>query len=207
MINMRKHLNIARVMRAVPLFGLLMLLLAMSRAVFAATDYEILEWTDLMPAIDLAAIQNQVIDHGQVEDSAAEPVWESEDTEVSDDGWDTLEDSFQEDAYQSALVSTRTVDTLDGKSVKLPGFIVPLEFDDEMTITQFFLVPYFGACIHLPPPPPNQMVLVNAPDGIQMDTLYTPFWISGELSIQIMENEIGASAYAMQMDSLEVYEY
>ena len=84
---------------------------------------------------------------------------------------------------------------------------MPLEFDDDNAVTQFFLVPYFGACIHMPPPPPNQMVLVEYPEGLEMEALYTPFWVSGELSIQITENDLGTSAYAMQMDSIEVYEY
>eukprot|EP00903_Cladosiphon_okamuranus_P004434 g4432.t1 len=169
-----------------------------NRPVLAEVEYEVIEWTDLMPPLDLAALQSQVIDHGQAPDSSSAPEWESEDIIGSEmDSWDNPQDSFQQDAYQSALVSTRTVDALNGKDIKLPGFIVPLEFDDEMTITQFFLVPYFGACIHLPPPPPNQMVLVDYPEGVQMEALYTPFWVSGKLSIQIMENEsaeeVGAS--------------
>lgn len=161
-----------------------------------------------MPPMDLAALQGKTIDHGDVPDSTSEPSWESEVDIIGAemDSWDNPEDTFQDDAYQSAMVSTRTVDMFNGQNVRLPGFIVPLEFDDEMTITQFFLVPYFGACIHLPPPPPNQMVLVDYPEGIQMEALYTPFWISGKLSIQIIENEVGTSAYAIEMDSLEVYD-
>ena len=52
------------------------------------------------------------------------------------------------------------VKALDGQSVSLPGFVVPLEGDSEL-ITEFLLVPYFGACIHVPPPPPNQPIWIQ----------------------------------------------
>ena len=183
-------------------------MLGFAQPAYSEVEYEVLDWNDLMPPMDLAAIQSQSIDHGSGPDDTATPTWESDDVVGSEmNSWDSTDENWQQDAYQSALTSTRTVDTLNGKDVKLPGFIVPLEFDDELTVTQFFLVPYFGACIHLPPPPPNQMVLVDYPEGIKLDALYTPFWVSGELSIQIMENDMGISAYAMQMDSFELYEY
>ena len=52
------------------------------------------------------------------------------------------------------------VDKFDGKRVKIPGFVVPLEGTPELT-TEFLLVPYFGACIHVPPPASNQIVYVT----------------------------------------------
>ena len=61
------------------------------------------------------------------------------------------------------------VDTFDGKRVKIPGFVVPLEGTAELT-TEFLLVPYFGACIHVPPPPSNQIVyVVSGPNLIKID--------------------------------------
>ena len=162
-----------------------------------------------MPPLDLAALENQVtVIHEPGAEGSGGGIWASEDI-VGDqiDSWGDPQDNAAQDAYESALVSTDTVDALNGENIKLPGFIVPLEFDDDNAVTQFFLVPYFGACIHMPPPPPNQMVLVEYPEGLEMEALYTPFWVSGELSIQITENDLGTSAYAMQMDSIEVYEY
>ena len=61
------------------------------------------------------------------------------------------------------------VKALDGQSVSLPGFVVPLEGDSEL-ITEFLLVPYFGACIHVPPPPPNQLVHVTIKGGVPIDS-------------------------------------
>ena len=115
--------------------------------------------------------------------------------------------SDSEDAYQQALVSTEINSELNGAMVRIPGFIVPLEFDDEQTVTQFFLVPYFGACLHMPPPPPNQIILVNSPQGVQLSALYDPFWVKGELRTTFQENDMATSAYAMAMLALEPYTY
>lgn len=158
------------------------------------SNYQTLDWTELMPADDLEALWNP-------------PDYINELPEGSPlDNVDASNEEFSPaDPYQSALVSTRVVEDLVGEKVNLPGFIVPLEFDESMTVTQFFLVPYFGACIHLPPPPPNQMVLVDYPEGIEVSGLYTAFWISGELESEITENSLGTSAYRMQMDSFETY--
>jgi hypothetical protein len=51
---------------------------------------------------------------------------------------------------------------LDGQNIRLPGYIVPLEVSEEGRTTEFLLVPYFGACIHVPPPPSNQIVHVKS---------------------------------------------
>lgn len=174
---------------------------------YASLEYETLEWEDLLPPLDLAAVQDQIIDHSQSIDDSSEPTWESDADIIGAeiDSWDNPQYIFEDQAYQSALISTKTVDKYDGKNIRIPGFIVPLEFDEELTITQFFLVPYFGACMHLPAPPPNQMILVNYPKGIQMEPFYAPVLISGMLSVEVMENELGISAYTMDMESMEDY--
>lgn len=69
------------------------------------------------------------------------------------------------------------VKALDGIEAKLPGYIVPLEISEAGLVTEFLLVPYYGACIHVPPPPSNQIVYVKTAKGVQMDELYQPFWV------------------------------
>ena len=96
-----------------------------------------------------------------------------------------------EDSYQLALVSTRIKPEMDGRAVRIPGFIVPLEFDGEQIITEFFLVPYFGACLHMPPPAPNQIIHVNYEKGLELEALYDPFWITGILSASLVKNDTG----------------
>ena len=175
-----------------------------SKALVASTptslppsDFRTVEWTDLMPKEDLDALLNPPSYVTDVEDGSFE---------------DQISSQIQNgitaasgDRYQQALASTRIILEMDGKAIRIPGFIVPLEFDDEQTITQFFLVPFFGACIHVPPPPPNQIIFVNYPQGLKLDALYDPFWISGILKTSLVENDMAIAAYSMQMQSFEVY--
>ncbi|WP_047044251.1 DUF3299 domain-containing protein [Vibrio mexicanus] len=72
---------------------------------------------------------------------------------------------------------------ISGGEFKIPGFIAPVEFDDER-ITKFFLVPTSGACVHTPPPPANQIVLVDFPEGMTITSLYQPIWVEGVLEVE-----------------------
>lgn len=159
--------------------------------------FETIEWPDLMPPEVLAILLNPPEYIAEIEDGSAED-------QISSQMRSAVNQS-EEDAYQQALVSTDVNENLDGALIRIPGFVVPLEFDEEQTISQFFLVPYFGACLHMPPPPPNQIILVNAPKGIQMSALYDPFWIEGQLSTNFQENDMATSAYAMQLQRIEPY--
>jgi hypothetical protein len=96
---------------------------------------------------------------------------------------------------------------LDGKRVKVPGFIVPLDVAKDGTVSEFFLVPYFGACIHVPPPPPNQIVYVKAKKGIALDSIYEAYWITGLMSLQNKSTRLGAAAYSLDADLVEIYKY
>jgi hypothetical protein len=96
---------------------------------------------------------------------------------------------------------------LDGKTVRVPGFIVPLELDAQGKVTEFFLVPYFGACIHVPPPPPNQMLYVTVQKGITLDSMYAAYWVTGRLSTKTKQTKLGAAAYTLAASTLEEYKY
>ena len=93
---------------------------------------------------------------------------------------------------------------LDGQRVKLPGFMVPLG-GDENKVTEFLLVPYFGACMHTPPPPSNQIVYVNYPKGVSADMLYDPVWIEGPIKTGELESELAVSAYSMTAENVSLY--
>lgn len=80
-------------------------------------------------------------------------------------------------------VATEPNHQVSGKDQEIPGFITPVEFDG-IKVTKFFLVPTAGACIHTPPPPANQIVLVDYPQGIELESLYTPVWVKGELLVK-----------------------
>ena len=75
------------------------------------------------------------------------------------------------------------VKKLDGQQVRIPGYALPLEYS-EAGVQEFLLVPYIGACIHTPPPPPNQMVFVQLNQTFKADDLYMPVWVSGRLSLE-----------------------
>jgi len=96
---------------------------------------------------------------------------------------------------------------LDGQSVRLPGFIVPLDIGKDGLVSEFFLVPYFGACIHVPPPPPNQIVYVRMAKGIALDSIYEAYWITGKMSVQNKQTRLGAAAYSVAADKVEIYKY
>lgn len=99
------------------------------------------------------------------------------------------------------------VEELDGELIRIPGFVVPLEFNKEQAATQFFLVPYYGACIHTPPPPPNQIILVNYPQGFSLEYIDEPIWASGQIEVGLQSNEIAESVYTMNMLEYEIYQY
>jgi hypothetical protein len=95
---------------------------------------------------------------------------------------------------------------LDGQNVRLPGYIVPLEVSEEGRTTEFLLVPYFGACIHVPPPPSNQIVHVKSEVGVKLDELYQPYWIEGAMQVKPSTSELADAGYQMEADKIYIYE-
>lgn len=86
-------------------------------------------------------------------------------------------------ARTSALTQKSVVRSLDGKSVRIPGYVLPLEYNGDL-VKEFLLVPYVGACIHTPPPPENQIVYVKLLKGITVKRMYEPVWATGTLKAQ-----------------------
>ena len=101
----------------------------------------------------------------------------------------------------------------DGKDVRIPGYLLPLEFDGTR-VTEFVLVPYVGACIHTPPPPANQMILVSAPEGVESRGLFTPVWVEGRIAVDPSSQSVGLSdgtatfdvSYALEASEVVDYE-
>ena len=94
---------------------------------------------------------------------------------------------------------------LDGQPVKVPGFVVPLE-DDDQGLSEFLLVPSPQACIHVPPPPPNQMVMVRMSSGQAPKRSWGPVWIRGRLYISTTDSQYGKISYKIRGDSAAKYE-
>ncbi len=91
--------------------------------------------------------------------------------------------------------------------VRLPGFVVPIGNPHNGVVTEFFLVPYIGACIHVPPPPPNQMVYVTSASGIAVDAIHEAYWVTGKMQIDNRATPLGTAAYALSAGKVEQYEY
>ncbi len=93
---------------------------------------------------------------------------------------------------------------LDGQEVRIPGFMVPLE-DDMKSVTEFLLVPSPQACIHVPPPPPNQMVLVEMDGTENTKVEFGPIWIYGKLQLHSKRHQYGESSFVMKGRHIEPY--
>ena len=110
-------------------------------------------------------------------------------------------------AFSLPVFPTGVVEELDGALVKIPGFVVPLEVSTEGKVSEFLLVPYFGACIHFPPPPANQIVYITAEEPIDLESTWEPIWATGELKTEFRETGLAYAGYTMVAESTEVYEY
>ncbi len=135
-----------------------------------------IEWLELMPEAESEA-------------------WLNDQSSIDHSGF------FMPEPFQSF----KTIPELDGQQVRIPGFVVPIETNAEGELTEFFLVPYFGACIHLPPPPANQIIYGRLNEPMPMINIWDAYWMEGQLNIEQIENETAASAYTMDVSILELY--
>ena len=101
---------------------------------------------------------------------------------------------------------------MDGQMVRMPGYVLPLEFEGE-SIEEFLLVPYVGACIHVPTPPRNQMVFVRLNQSYAIEDQYEPVWITGrmktravDVSLSVFDGKIDVGA-GYVLDGLRVEPY
>lgn len=95
---------------------------------------------------------------------------------------------------------------LDGAAIRLPGFMIPLDVDAK-GVTGFLLVPYLGACIHVPPPPPNQLVLVDTDTPWPSVELWEPVVVSGILSANPQTTKFAEVGYHLSAESIEAHEW
>lgn len=137
-----------------------------------------LDWLEMLPQDELAALQA-----GEV-------------PEVEHSG----------DRAMAQFGTFRTVDSVLGRPIRLPGYVVPVESDAEGKLREFLFVPYYGACIHVPPPPPNQIVHVRLPSAIPMPDIYAPFFLAGELVADRTDDDLAGSAYSIRDPQLRPYE-
>lgn len=155
-------------------FAFLSLIALLLGAARASPPREI-DWTELMPPDELKALQDMA-------------------SNVDHTG------GMAQDLFNSE----RTVAKMDGARGKLAGYVVPITTNDNNQMVDFFLVPYFGACIHIPPPPPNQILYVKPKTPLPMGEIWDAFWAIGTLKVAKTHNDMATAVYSMQLDRLEV---
>ncbi|MEJ2425914.1 MAG: DUF3299 domain-containing protein [Candidatus Thiodiazotropha sp.] len=151
----------------------------------------VLEWDDLVPAdFDPDKLFQKITEKFNL-------------TKLDDD--DPRAQQIQEEIRQ-IWNHAPVVESLNGRRVRIPGLMVPLE-GDGTKVSEFLLVPYFGACIHVPPPPSNQIVFVTtSQEKATEHEIYDAVWVTGILHTEHSHKEIGDASYTVMADSIEPYE-
>jgi hypothetical protein len=104
-------------------------------------------------------------------------------------------------------ITTTVNQDLDQARVRMPGFIVPLGEAQNGIVREFFLVPYIGEDIHVPPPPSNQMIYVRSATGVEAEAVHEAYWVTGKMRVETRSTPLGTSAYSLVADKIEQYQY
>ena len=96
---------------------------------------------------------------------------------------------------------------MNNKEIRIPGFIVPVDFENRQIVTRFLIVPYFGACIHEPAPPPNQTIYAEFEPGYKLESLWDPFWIEGTLFTTRVVEDLATASYTLRANKIEPFVY
>ena len=118
----------------------------------------------------------------------------------------SAESEAELDEIEAAMRYAPVDETLDGRLVTIPGYIVPLDFDGQTRLEEFLLVPYFGACIHTPPPPANQIVMADLDRPTDVGDTYEPVLLSGILRTESVTSALAEAGYRMEVESIRPYE-
>jgi hypothetical protein len=160
--------------------------------------YAEIEWIALMPSDDLEALLNPPSYFDEIGEGSR---LDSSDMMLTGDT-----DDPRSARYRQALSSTRIIEDFNNQRIRIPGFIVPLVSDEKQNISEFFIVPYFGACLHFPPPPPNQILHVKTDKKVRLNNLQDAFWFEGQIKIEITNNLLGKAAYSLRLEGISPYD-
>ncbi len=164
-----------------------------------------IEWSDLMPEGENLELDRQYTEfYSNLERRLATMPAQSLAEVGRAGGYAAIREGSMLDAMPQ-LGTFNVVEDLIGEIVRIPGFIVPLEFDVGRGHSGFLVVPYYGACIHTPPPPPNNILYVKASPSIAIGNLSIPYWVEGVLAAEKYENALGDAAYSLTLKGLEPY--
>lgn len=205
-------------MKTTGFYGALVLtfLLLAGRPVMAV---ETIGWETLVPPVDESLDpyprlsedeQDSLYDLWMVRESRAAGSLSEELAQLEKDaianleagGYDADKIMRELDAFLAILDAnkSRLVENLDGKDVRIPGYVLPTEYSGD-TVVEFLLVPYVGACVHTPPPPLNQMVHVRVDGGFANQGLFTPVWVTGRIETAMSTQSISFTDGAMDVEA------
>jgi len=102
---------------------------------------------------------------------------------------------------QPSRAPAAVVAGLDGKRVHIGGYVVPLDFE-ATRIKEFLLVPFVGACIHVPPPPANQIVYVKAEQGFEVKGVFDPVWVTGTMKVTTAFTGLAEAGYTLEAEKV-----
>jgi hypothetical protein len=110
------------------------------------------------------------------------------------------------EAFMAEWAKAPVNEAVNGQRIKIPGFIAPLDWENDVALKEFLLVPYFGACIHLPPPPANQIIYVKMEKSLKGIRAMDAIWAYGTIYVEKNDSgSMGASGYSMTIDKVEPY--
>ncbi|MCF2947504.1 DUF3299 domain-containing protein [Paraglaciecola aquimarina] len=161
------------------------------KSAFKHTKVEPLNWADLLPQSEQKVITKYQAPLSQT------PAQAQNLENMTAQIMRSIQASSDQD-YQQALISTNTVEQLENKMVSISGFIVPIDFYADKSVQNLFLVPYFGACLHFPPPPPNQILFVQLDPGFSQFDITQAYTLKGKINRELFEDPMGTSAYTLE---------
>jgi hypothetical protein len=96
---------------------------------------------------------------------------------------------------------------LDGQKIKIPGYVTVLE-QNKGLVSEFLLVPYYGACIHVPPPPLNNTLLIKPKKNqrIHLDDTYSPVWVKGIIHTKNTKTDLATAGYLIKNAEVELFD-
>jgi hypothetical protein len=105
-------------------------------------------------------------------------------------------------AAKSSSMPAPVVQSLDGKRVRIGGYVVPLDFN-ATHVKEFLLVPFVGACIHVPPPPANQIIYVKSEQGFDVQGTFDPVWVTGALKVTSVSTGLAETGYSLNAEKVD----
>lgn len=163
--------------RRAALLGLASLPLAQWPARASAAPYDQITWDDLIPP---GVPYSEIVGEG-----------------IYDEQNDIWLPIFDENSH-------KFTESLDGKRIKMPGYMLPLETGGR-GVTEFILTPYVGACIHVPPPPANQLVFVTSKRPWPSEQLFEAIWVTGTIRVNPISTTLAEIGYDLTADEIEVF--